>query len=111
MITLIYQRKREIGLLSLIGATSRQIRRVILFEAVLLGGVSQLIGTAIGMLLAFVLIYVINVQSFGWTIQFHVPVQFMCVSTLLVLVASGMFGLYPAVQAASVDALQTTREE
>ena len=63
------------------------------------------------MLLALVLIYVINVQSFGWTIQFHIPLRFVVQSTLLVLIASALFGLYPAIRAAGVDALQTVREE
>ena len=47
----------------------------------MLGGVSQLIGIFVGTLLALVLIYVINVQSFGWTIQFHLPIQFIVQST------------------------------
>jgi putative ABC transport system permease protein len=111
LITLIYQRQRDIGLLSLVGATFRQVRRVIVLEAVILGGVSQLVGICVGMLLAVLLIYVINVQSFGWTIQFHFPVSFVLQSTLFVLVASALFGLYPAVRAAGVDALQTVREE
>ncbi|MDG1896020.1 MAG: ABC transporter permease [Fuerstiella sp.] len=111
LITLIYKRQKDIGLLSLIGATGKQVRRVIVIEAVLLGGVSQLVGIFIGILLAMVLIFVINVQSFGWTIQFLLPVQFIIQSTLLVLIASGLFGLYPAIRAAGVDALQTVREE
>ena len=111
LITLIYQRQREIGLLSLIGATYRQTRRVILCEAVLLGGVSQLMGVAVGVLLALVLIYVINVQSFGWTIQFHLPWQFLVMSTLFVVMASALFGLYPAIRAANSNPLKTVREE
>jgi putative ABC transport system permease protein len=111
LITLIYQRQRDLGLLSLVGATGAQIRRVIVYEAVVLGGVSQVIGIVVGMLLAIVLIYVINVQSFGWTIQFHLPVRFVIQSSLLVLLASALFGLYPAVRAAGVDALKTVREE
>lgn len=111
LITLIYQRQREIGLLSLIGATVKQTKRVILIEAVLLGAVSQIVGIGIGILLAYVLIYVINVQSFGWTIQFHLPIAFLLTSSLCVLIASGMFGMYPAIRAASVNALQTVREE
>lgn len=111
LIALIYQRQRDIALLSLLGATCKQIRRMVVFEALLLGGVSQLIGVLVGSLLAIVLIYVINVQSFGWTIQFHFPVAFVVQSTLFVFMASGLFGLYPAVRAASVDALQTVREE
>jgi putative ABC transport system permease protein len=77
----------------------------------LLGAVSQLMGIAIGVVLASTLIYVINVQSFGWTIQFHIPWRFFTVSTLLVTAASGLFGLYPAVRAAAADPLQTVREE
>jgi putative ABC transport system permease protein len=111
IITLIYQRQREIALLSLVGATYRQTKRVILCEAVMLGVVGQLLGIAIGVLLAWVLVYVINVQSFGWTIQFHVPWWFLTVSTLLVISASALFGLYPAVRAANANPLQTVREQ
>jgi putative ABC transport system permease protein len=111
LITLIYKRKRHIGMMSLVGGTPRQVRRVIVWEAVLVGGASQLIGIVLGLLLAFVLIYVINVQSFGWTIQLHLPIVFISQSTLLVLVASALFGLYPAAQAAGFDALQTVREQ
>ena len=111
LITLIYQRQRDMGLLSLIGATYRQVRRVIVWEAMMLAAASQLLGILVGLLLALVLIYVINVQSFGWTIQFHLPWQFMVQSTILVVVASALFGLYPAIRAAGVDALQTVREQ
>ncbi len=111
LITLIYQRQREIAMLSLVGATGRQVRRVIMIEALILGVVSQAIGVAVGIVLALVLIYVINVQSFGWTIQVHLPWWFLAQSTLLVVLAAAMFGLYPAVRAASVDSLQTVREQ
>jgi len=111
LITLIYQRQREIGLLNLVGATGRQIRRVIVLEAVVLGVASQLLGIGIGLVLAWVLIHVINVQSFGWTIQFQIPYEFLIQSTVLVLLATALFGLYPAVRAAGMDALRTVREE
>jgi putative ABC transport system permease protein len=61
LITLIYHRQREIGLLSLIGASYAQVRRIILFEAIVLGATSQLVGIGIGIALAMVLIFVINV--------------------------------------------------
>ncbi|NUQ61807.1 MAG: ABC transporter permease [Pirellulales bacterium] len=111
LITLIHDRKREVALLALLGATARQLRRMIVIEAVLIGAVSQLVGIAVGIVLAVVLIYVINVQSFGWTIQFHLPLAFLLQSTLLILAATAVCGLYPAVRAARVDALQTVREE
>lgn len=111
LITLIYERQRDIALLSLVGATPRQVRHMVVVEAVLVGGVSQLVGLFIGLLLALVLIYVINVQSFGWTIQFHLPLGFLLQSTLAILAASGLCGLYPASRAANIHALDIVREE
>ncbi len=107
---LIYERQKELGLLSLVGATPRQLQRMIVIEAVTIGTVSQLVGIAVGMVLAIVLIYVINVQSFGWTIQFHWPTTFLLQSTLAIVLASALFGNYPARRAAGMDALDTVRE-
>ena len=50
---------------------------MVVIEALLIGVVSQVMGILIGLILAMVLIYVINVQSFAWTIQFHLPVVFL----------------------------------
>ena len=101
----------RVALLALLGSTARQLRRMIVIEAILLGTVSQLIGIGIGVLLAVILVYVINVQSFGWTIQFHLPLAFLGESTLAILAATGLCGLYPAIRAAQVDAVETVREE
>jgi putative ABC transport system permease protein len=111
LITLILERRSEIALLGFLGATRSQIRRMVMFEALLVGAVSQVIGVAIGFMLSIVLIYVINVQSFAWTIQFHVPVGFLVQSSLLMLAVTGLAGLYPAARAAKVEAVQVAREE
>jgi putative ABC transport system permease protein len=111
LLTLVYERRQEIGLISLVGAAPRQVRRMVVFEAMLLGAVSQAVGLLIGLSLAVILIYVVNVQSFGWTIQFHWPPGFVLQSTVLILAAAALFGLYPAVRAANIEALQTVRDE
>jgi putative ABC transport system permease protein len=111
LITLIYERQREIALLALAGATPGQIRGMVVFEALLIGVVSQVMGILIGLVLAVVLIYVINVQSFAWTIQFHLPVVFLLQSTAVILATTVVCGLYPAARAAQIQALKVTREE
>ena len=111
LITLILERQREFALLSILGATRTHIRRMVVIEAVLIGSTSQAIGLVIGVLLSIVLIYVINVQSFGWTIQFHIPVMFLLQSTVLILLATAIAGLYPATRAAGIDAVRFVREE
>jgi len=84
---------------------------MVVIEAVLIGSTSQIIGLVIGVLLSVVLIYVINVQSFGWTIQFHLPVMFLLQSTVFILLATAVAGLYPASRASGIDAVRFVREE
>ncbi|HVG18243.1 MAG TPA: FtsX-like permease family protein [Blastocatellia bacterium] len=111
LITLILERRGEIAVLSYLGATRGQVRGMVVIEALLIGAVSQAIGIITGLMLSLVLIYVINVQSFGWTIQFHLPVGFLIQSTLLILAVTAVAGLYPAARAAKVKAVRFARAE
>ncbi len=96
LLTLTLERRRELAVLRLVGADARQIRRMVVFEAGLIGLVSQGLGALAGLALSLLLIYVINVQSFGWTIQFHVPVGFLLQAMAVVLAATTIAGFYPA---------------
>ncbi len=111
LLTLILERKREIAMLRLVGADRRQVRKMVVIEAGLIGGVSQGIGLIVGLLLSLVLIYVINVQSFGWTIQFHLPVIFLAQSSALILIATALSGIYPARRASELHAAEQVVEE
>ena len=96
LLTLALERRREIAALRLAGAERRHVRRMIMIEAGVLGVVTQGVGLVVGMALSLILIYVINVQSFGWTIQFHLPSAFLAQSTAAVIVATALAGLWPA---------------
>ncbi len=102
LLTLVLERRRELSLLRLTGADRRQVRRMVIIEAALIGAVSQGIGLAVGLALSLVLIYVINVQSFGWTIQFHMPYAFLFQSSIAVVIATSIAGIYPARRAAQL---------
>ncbi|HMY75627.1 MAG TPA: ABC transporter permease, partial [Blastocatellia bacterium] len=111
LLTLILERKREIAMLRLVGADRRQIRKMVVIEAGLMGLVSQSIGLGVGLLLSLLLMYVINVQSFGWTIQFHLPVGFLIQSSILILIATTLSGIYPARRASRLHATEQMGEE
>lgn len=111
LITLILERRGEIAVLGYLGATRGQVRGMVVIEALLIGAVSQAIGILTGLMLSLVLVYVINVQSFGWTIQFHLPIGFLIQSTLLILAATAVAGLYPAARAAKIEAVRFARSE
>jgi putative ABC transport system permease protein len=76
---------------------------MVVIEAGLIGAVSQAIGLGVGLALSLILIYVINVQSFGWTIQFHLPARFLAQASLAVVIATIIAGIYPARRAAAME--------
>ena len=96
LVTLTLERRRELVMLRQLGAGRAQIRRMVVIEAAMLGMLSQGVGLPVGVVLSLILIYVINVQSFGWTIQFHLPLGFLVQSTLLIAVTTALSGFYPA---------------
>src|SRR5260370_28012513 len=93
---LVIDRRREVGLLRFLGAATGQVRKLILVEAGLLGLLAHLAGLVLGFALSLILIYVINKQSFGWTIRFHWPVEILLVALTVVYVAPVTAVLYPA---------------
>ncbi len=102
LLTLVIERRHELTLLRLVGADRRQVRRMVVIEAAIIGAASQAIGLAVGLALSLVLIYVINVQSFGWTIQFRLPTAFLLQASVAVVAATALAGIYPAHRAAEL---------
>jgi putative ABC transport system permease protein len=111
LLALVIDRRRELGLLHFLGAARSQIRKLILLEAGLLGLLANLAGLALGFALSLVLIYVINKQSFGWTIRFHWPMGILLVALTVVYAATVLAGLYPAQVAVRLNPLEVIREE
>ena len=111
LVALVIDRRRELGLLRFLGAATGQVRKQILVEAGLLGLLSNVAGIALGLALSLVLIYVINKQSFGWTIRFHWPVSVLLGALSVVYAATVLAGLYPARLAVRLNPLEAIHEE
>ncbi len=111
LLALVIDRRREIGVLRFVGASAKQIRSIVLVQAGLLGMLSNLMGLVLGVGLSLVLIYVINEQSFGWTIQFHWPVGLLLAGLTGIHLSAVLAGLYPARLAAAVDPSEAVHEE
>jgi putative ABC transport system permease protein len=111
LISIVIDRRREFGVLRYLGGTSAQIRKLILVEAGLIGILANVLGLVLGYMLSLVLVYVINKQSFGWTIQFHWPVAVLLSSLSIVYVATVLAGLFPARLAVRLDPMEVVHEE
>ncbi len=111
LLALVIDRRRELGLLRFLGAAVSQIRKLILVEAGLIGLLANVAGLALGVVLSLLLIFVINKQSFGWTIQFHWPVAILLGSLTLVYLATVLAGFYPARVATRLNPIEVVHEE
>lgn len=111
LISIVIDRRREFALLRFLGGASSQIRRLVLVEAGMIGILANLVGLALGFVLSLVLIYVINKQSFGWTIQFHWPVTVLVSALSVVYAATVLAGLYPASIAQRLNPVEVIHEE
>jgi putative ABC transport system permease protein len=111
MTALILQRGRELGILRAVGATQRQLKRVILLESGLIGLAGYAIGVACGSALALLLIYVINKQFFGWTVQARWTPGVFVQGAAITVVTAVLAGLAPARQAARRGITEAIRAE
>jgi putative ABC transport system permease protein len=103
----VYERTREIGMLRAIGTSRRQMRRIVRYESVITSVIGGILGTALGVVFA----YVVTTRFASQGITFTVPY----VQLVLFLLAAGYVGVaaavLPARRAARVDILEAIHYE
>jgi putative ABC transport system permease protein len=70
---LVFARRREFGMLRHIGLTRRQIAGMLATEGLLVSGIGLTVGLALGWLMSLILVFVVNRQSFHWSMDLHLP--------------------------------------
>ena len=111
LMSLQLERRREIGTLRAVGMTRRQLWRLTLVETGLMGTTAGILAMPTGLVLAVILIYIINLRSFGWTLQMYLqPVYFLQALTVA-LVAALLAGVYPAWRVGRMQPADALREE
>ncbi|HLF02625.1 MAG TPA: ABC transporter permease [Anaerolineales bacterium] len=121
LITAIYERTREIGLMKAVGATDGQVMSVFLGEAAAIGGLGGLGGLAVGWLVSVGVnlivqqYYLSQLASQGGSApsgDVVVTPLWLCVVVPLFATAMGVLaGIYPARRAASLDPVEALRAE
>ncbi len=71
LLTLFMERQRDFGIYRALGFSTPQVAGMTLMEGLGMGVVSYVMSAAVGTALAWILIHVINLQSFNWTVFFH----------------------------------------
>ena len=96
---LVLERTRQLNTLFAVGGSFGQIRSMICWEAGFLVVAGELAGLACGFILSYMLVYVINRQSFGWTFLYTVDWATLAFSFPLI-VLTALVAALPAVRTA-----------
>jgi len=95
LLTLFMERRRDFGIYRSLGFSTGQIATMTLLEGLGMGVVSYLLSIGVGTILAILLINVINLRSFNWTIFFYFDLGPYVWTAITALVASLGAAAYP----------------
>ncbi|MEO1664358.1 MAG: FtsX-like permease family protein [Chloroflexota bacterium] len=111
LLALQLENTRQYGLMRAVGLTPGQLRRFTIIQTGLMGFTSGLLALPIGLALAAVLIFVINIRSFGWSMYFMPQTSEMAQAFIVALGAALLAGLYPAYRLGRLITARALRSE
>jgi putative ABC transport system permease protein len=95
LLALALARQRDYSVMRALGMSTPQLTGWVLGQAVLIAGASAMIAPVAGTLLAYVLAYVIQYRSFGWSIPTSPQPMFWLENLLLAMIAAVLAAVYP----------------
>jgi putative ABC transport system permease protein len=105
------EKQRELGILRTLGLTGRQLWQLVMLETGLMGTVAGLLSLPAGVVLTYILIYIINRRSFGWTLQMNLEPWAFLQAMMIAVSAGFLAGLYPANKYLHMTAAEAVRYE
>ncbi|MBK8988863.1 MAG: ABC transporter permease [Chloroflexi bacterium] len=111
LMSLQLERSRELGVLRATGMTVRQLWGLTFLETGLMGAVAGLLAIPVGYVLAWILIYVINVRSFGWTLQMQLEPAYFLQGVVVAVGAALLAAVYPSLKLGGMVVATAVREE
>jgi putative ABC transport system permease protein len=111
LLALQLERRRELATLRALGMTIGGLWKMTLLETGLMGAAAGVLAIPTGLVLALVLIYVINLRSFGWTIQLAVDPAIFLQALLIGLAAALLAGIQPMRRLARLEVADALRQE
>jgi putative ABC transport system permease protein len=104
----VIERRREIGMLRAVGATRKQVRRMVVAEALLLAAVGTAFGIASGMYLGYVLV---DALSTMFPMEYMFPLGGILGGIAIGLIFGALAAIVPARQAAKLQVVEALRYE
>ena len=111
LVALQVERTRELGTLLALGLLPRQLWALALLETGLIGLSAGLLSLPTGLALAAILIRVINVRSFGWSMSFELPPLVLLQALGVSVGAALLAAVYPVRRLQRLSVAAALRQE
>jgi putative ABC transport system permease protein len=104
-------RAREFGMLRHVGVSRRQILMLLAGEGSLLAGLAIVVGFLLGWCISLILVFVVNPQSFHWTMQMHMPWPLLFIVATTLLASAALTAVLSGRMAIAGSAVRAVRED
>ena len=104
-------RVKEFGMLRHIGMLRRQIFALLAMEGGLLTTLGIVLGFVLGWCISLILVYIVNPQSFHWTMTMHLPWRWLISIAVILLISAALTALLSGRRAVSGQAIRAVRED
>jgi putative ABC transport system permease protein len=104
-------RGREFGMLRHVGVTRSQVLAILALEGGMLTACGIAMGFVLGFAISLILVFVVNPQSFHWSMSLHVPWTALGSVALVMLASSCSTAVIAGRGAVSVDAVRAVKED
>jgi putative ABC transport system permease protein len=108
---IVLARRREFGVLRHLGLTRGQIRAMLAAEGGLLALVGAVAGLAAGAAISLVLVYVVNRQSFHWSMELHPPYLLLLLLVLILIGLAILTAIVSGREATGMGPVRAVRED
>jgi len=105
------ERTRELATLQALGLTGRQLCGLTLLETGLMGATAGILSLPTGFLLAAILVNVINVRSFGWTMRLQADPLVFVQALAVSIAAAALASVYPMLRLLRQPVAAALRQE
>src|SRR6185312_5922764 len=107
----VLDRTREIAVLRALGMLRKQLTRMVVIEATLVGSIGTLAGILLGLMFGHLLLAHINLVQTGWYFPYRVSLRAILEVSVLTIPAAALAGLYPATSAARMSVTEGLESE
>ncbi|PRY06733.1 FtsX-like permease family protein [Paraburkholderia sp. BL25I1N1] len=104
-------RSREFGMLRHVGVTRSQVLAILALEGGMLTACGIALGFVLGFAISLILVFVVNPQSFHWSMSLHVPWMALATVALVMLASLCSTAVIAGRGAVSVDAVRAVKED